>query len=46
MNDHDAMTAINATLDRYFKGYISEPNAINEIAKISGRNAIDHEAAK
>lgn len=46
MNDHDAVTAINATLDQYFKGYISEPNAINEIARISAMNATEHEAAK
>lgn len=47
MNDHDAMTQINAALNEYFRGETSELRALHRIAVISGMNAYDHaEAAK
>jgi hypothetical protein len=47
MNDHDAMTAINAALDRYFRGEVTELQTVNSIARISGLNTTEHaEAAK
>lgn len=46
MNDHDAMTAINAVLDQWFTVKCTAVDAINEIAKISGENAIEHEETK
>lgn len=46
VNDHDAMTAINAVLDQWLKGEIRELRALSRIAKICGENTIEHEAAK
>lgn len=46
MNDHAAMTAINATLDQYFKGDSTREDTLNAICRISGENRIDHEEAK
>lgn len=46
MNDHDAMTAINAVLDRWLKDDLDANHALIEIAKISGANTAEHEAAK
>jgi hypothetical protein len=46
MNDHDAMTEINAVLGEWFKGEISEVRALSRIAIISGKNYIHHDEAK
>lgn len=47
MNDHDAMTAINAAMDEWMAGKISEFQLINKVARISGQNKFQHdEAAK
>lgn len=46
MNDHDAMDAIIAVLDRYIYGHITAAVALNEIAHITGLNGNDHAAAK
>lgn len=46
MNDHDAMTAINVTLDQWLKGDISELLALTKIVQIAASYAIEHEAAK
>jgi hypothetical protein len=46
MNDHDAIDAINAVLDHWFKGEVNEGKALLKIASISGQNIIDHEEAK
>jgi len=46
MNDHDAMTAINAALNEYFTLGLTAVEALHKIAQISGRNATEHEAAK
>jgi len=46
MNDHDAMTAINAVLNEWFKDGISEIQALSRIAIISGKNYIHHDEAK
>jgi len=46
MNDHDAMTAINAVLNEWFKDGISEIQALSRISIISGKNYIHHDEAK
>jgi hypothetical protein len=46
MNDHDAIDAINAILQRLFNGGISPVEALHKICYISGQNAIDHAEAK
>jgi hypothetical protein len=46
MNDHDAMDAVNVVLDQWFTIKCTAVDAMQEIAKISGMNRIDHEAAK
>lgn len=46
MNDHDAMTAINAVLDKYFRGELTQLGALARIAQISGHNANEHAPAK
>ena len=46
MNDHDAMEAVNAVLDEWFKGSVSADRALMQIARISGMNKIEHEESK
>jgi hypothetical protein len=46
MNDHDAMTAINAVLDAWFKGEINEVQALSRITITAGKNYIHHDEAK
>ena len=46
MNDHDAMTAINAVLDRHFRGELTQAQTLAQICIISGQNATDHAEAK
>jgi glycerate kinase len=46
VNDHDAMDAVNAVLDEWFKGGLNASTAVIEIAKISGLNKIEHEEQK
>ena len=45
MNDHDAMTAINAVLESFYRGQADAANALLQIALISGRNSIQHQEA-
>lgn len=46
MNDHDAMTAINSVLDRYYRGEITQLQAIAQVSTITGANAVEHQEAK
>lgn len=46
MNDHDAMEAITAALDRHFRGELTQAQTLAQICTISGRNVAAHEAAK
>jgi hypothetical protein len=46
MNDYEAMEAINAVLDQWFKSEVSEHDARTRIAYISGMNKISHMEAK
>jgi hypothetical protein len=46
MNDHDAIDAINTILDQWFKGDVTAPTALTQIARISGMNHFDHDEAK
>ena len=46
MTDHAAMTAINAVLDQWFNLDMTAVEALHKIARISGENRIEHEAAK
>ena len=46
MNDHDAMTAIAAVLDRYFRGELTQAQTLAQVCLITGENSIDHESAK
>lgn len=43
MNDHDAIDAINTVLDQWFKGDMTGPSALTQIARITGENKISHE---
>lgn len=45
MNDHDAITAINAELNKFFRGDITADEALRQVCYISGMNAIDHTEA-
>ena len=46
MNDHDAMEAVNAVLEMYFRAQVDSANALTQIAQISGANKISHQEAK
>jgi len=46
MNDHDAIEAINAVLERYFRGELLQLGTIAAICTITGQNAISHAEAK
>ncbi|MDP9184154.1 MAG: hypothetical protein M3O29_00615 [Actinomycetota bacterium] len=46
MNDHDAIDAINAVLDEWFEGNMFAPDALTQIARITGENKIQHEQAR
>jgi hypothetical protein len=46
MNDHDAMTAINAVLEQYFRGQADPYQTLTQIAQISGANKTEHEEQK
>ena len=46
MNDYEAIDAINAVLDLWFKSEVSEHDALTRIAYISGMNKISHMEAK
>lgn len=46
MNDWEAMEAVNAALEEYFRGQSPADNALAQIAQIAGENHIDHQEAK
>jgi len=46
MNDNDALTEINAILGKWFKGEISEIQALSRIAITTGKNYIHNDKAK
>jgi hypothetical protein len=46
MNDYEAIDAINAVLDQWFKGDIIDNSALMQIARITGMNKIKHEEQK
>ena len=46
MNDHDAMTAINAVLEQFYRTQLNSYEALNQIAAITGANQAEHEAAQ
>jgi hypothetical protein len=46
MNDHDAMDAVNAVLDEWFKGDLAADRALMQIARISGMNSFEHDEVK
>ncbi|GGH93937.1 hypothetical protein ACFFGR_09485 [Arthrobacter liuii] len=46
MTDHEAMEAINAALEDYYRGRISQTEALNQIARITGESAIEHQESK
>jgi hypothetical protein len=43
MNDHDAMEAINAILEQYYRTQLNSVEALHQIAAVAGANKIDHE---
>lgn len=46
MTDHDAMEAINAVLEDYYRGRITDHEALTRIAQIAGENHIKHQESK
>jgi hypothetical protein len=46
VNDHDAIDAINAVLDQWFKGESGPLESLYRIARISGENTIEHKESK
>jgi hypothetical protein len=46
VNDHEAMDAINAVLEKYFRAELSAVDALNQIGYISGANMMRHQEAK
>jgi hypothetical protein len=46
MNDHDAMTAINAVLEQFYRSQLNSYEALNQISAISGANKVDHEESE
>lgn len=46
MNDHDAIEAIRAALDAWFRGKRGSLETTHLIAGIIGENVIDHDESK
>jgi hypothetical protein len=46
MNDHDAMEAITAILEQYYRTQLNSTEALHQIAAVAGHNAIQHAEAK
>ena len=46
MNDFDAIEAINAALNRYFLGEVTQAATLAAICTITGENAITHNEVK
>ena len=46
MNDYEAIEAINAALNRYFLGEVTQVATLATICTITGENAITHNEVK
>jgi hypothetical protein len=46
VNDHEAIEAINAVLDRYFRGEVTQVQALATICSVTGENKIPHDEVK
>jgi len=46
VNDHDAMTAINAVLEQFYRTQLNSYEALNQISAISGANKADHQESE
>jgi len=46
MNDHEAMEAVNAVLEQFYRGQLDSYQALTQIARVSGENTIDHQESK
>ena len=46
MNDYEAIEAINAALNRYFLGEVTQVATLAAICRITGENAITHNEVK
>lgn len=46
MNDWEAMEAISAVLEQFYRGNLYPTDALMEIANITGQNSIAHEEAR
>jgi len=46
MNDREAIDAINAVLERYFRGELLQLGTLAAICTITGQNAITHNEVK
>lgn len=46
LTDWAAMEAINAVLEQYYRTQITQTEALNQIAHISGANKISHDEAR
>lgn len=46
MTDHAAMEAINAALEDYYRGRITDQEALSKISRIAGANHITHQESK
>jgi len=46
VNDHDAMTAINAVLEQFYRTQLNSYEALNQISAISGANKVDHQESE
>lgn len=46
MTDHEAMEAINAALEEYYRGRLTQHQVLIQIAQITGENTIDHQESK
>lgn len=46
MTDHQAMESINAVLEDYYRGRISDRETLTRITRIAGANLIKHQESK
>lgn len=46
MNDYEAVEAINAVLNRYFLGEVTQVQALATICSVTGENSIAHNEVK
>ena len=46
MNDHEAIESINEVLGRYFRGEVTQSQALATICIVTGENALTHNEVK